>query len=156
MSEERQQGEHPQERAAAETPAATLPPVDQAPEVEPEKAYCPQCGTPMLATDRYCNGCGWDAQTHDQRPSEGAGPRQPPPTPRRTAPPSDFNRLTTFLLCLLLGFLGVHRFYVGRVGSGIVWLLTGGVLAVGWIYDLVMIATGEFQDEQGKRVVYWQ
>ena len=168
MSEEteRAQVEHSQETAVVEAPVASLPPPsNREPEepqaeaaAEPETLYCPHCGTKMLSTDRYCGGCGWDAEHPDEEPAkkEQTGRREPAPTPRKTAPPSDFNRLTTFLLCLLLGFLGVHRFYVGRAGSGLVWLLTLGVFSVGWIYDLVMIATGEFLDEQGKRVVYWQ
>jgi TM2 domain-containing membrane protein YozV len=111
----------------------------------------------MLSNERFCGSCGWDAERPDDAPREQSRPRrEPPPTPRRVGPPSDRNRLTTFLLCLLLGYFGVHRFYVGRIGSGILWLLTGGILAVGWIYDLVMIATGEFVDEDGKRIVYWQ
>ena len=137
--------------------------VDKPPRVEPEPetsgevVYCPQCGAQMLESDRYCTGCGWDAEHPDDPPLQAGKPRREPPvTPRRIGPPSDYNRLTTFLLCLLLGFFGVHRFYVGRMGSGVLWLLTGGILAVGWIYDLVMIATGEFQDEHGKRIVYWQ
>jgi TM2 domain-containing membrane protein YozV len=146
--------------AIVEAPAGALPPppgTPDAPEPEVETLYCPQCGVEMLSTDRYCGGCGWDAERPEDEPApRKQARREPPPTPRRTAPPSDFNRLTTFLLCLLLGFFGVHRFYVGRAGSGVLWLLTGGLLAVGWIYDLVMIATGEFLDEQGKRIVYWQ
>jgi len=168
MSDEtrRPEPEEPHTNAVVEAPAGSLP-APQAeesgeqppePEAEPEVLYFPHCGAQMLAGDRYCGGCGWDAEHPDDEPrkKQEPGRREPPPTPRRTAPPSDFNRLTTFLLCLLLGFFGVHRFYVGRAGSGVLWLLTGGILAVGWIYDLVMIATGEFLDEQGKRVVYWQ
>ena len=163
MSDERTQAEQSGGDAVVEAPAGALPeprePEAPEPAAEPEveTLFCPHCGTQMLSTDRYCGGCGWDAEHPDDEPAPKQHERrEPPPTPRRTPPASDFNRLTTFLLCLLLGFLGVHRFYVGRAGSGVLWLLTGGILAVGWIYDLVMIATGEFQDEQGKRVVYWQ
>ena len=144
---------HGEENAVVEAPAGALPPADEA---EPEKLYCPQCGAQMLSTERYCGGCGWDASRPDEAPAPEKPRREPPSTPRRTGPPSDRNRLTTFLLCLLLGYFGVHRFYVGRVGSGIVWLITLGVFSIGWIYDLVMIATGEFVDDEGKRIVYWQ
>jgi TM2 domain-containing membrane protein YozV len=147
-----QETERLQDEAMVEAPAGELPPGAED-SVADETVYCPQCGARMTVSERYCGGCGWDAQRPDEVPPKR---REPPPTPRRTGPPSDYSRMTTFLLCLLLGFLGVHRFYVGRVGSGVLWLFTGGVLAVGWIYDLVMIGTGEFVDEQGKRVVYWQ
>ena len=118
---------------------------------ESETVFCPQCGSKMAAGDRYCGGCGWDAENPDVIPQP-----KPPRSPRDLGPPSDKNRLTALLLCILLGFLGVHRFYVGRPGSGIVWILTLGVLSVGWIYDTVMIATGEFTDDQGRRLLHWE
>ena len=62
---------------------------------------------------------------------------------------SDKNKLTTLLLCIFLGGLGIHRFYVGKIGTGIVWLLTGGVFGIGWIVDIVMIAVDMFKDKQG-------
>ena len=71
-------------------------------------------------------------------------------------PPSEHQRLTTLLLTVLLGGFGLHRFYVGRKKSGLVWLLTGGVFFVGWIYDIVLVATGELLDGDGRRVVCWR
>lgn len=45
--------------------------------------------------------------------------------------------LTTFFLCLFLGFFGVHRFYNNKIGSGILWLFTGGLFMFGWFIDLL-------------------
>ncbi len=56
---------------------------------------------------------------------------------------------TTLLFSILLGFLGVHRFYVNKIGTGIVWLLTGGCLGIGWLIDIILVATGAFQDKEG-------
>ena len=42
----------------------------------------------------------------------------------------------TLLLCLLLGVFGIHRFYMGKWPTGILWLCTGGLLGFGWLYDL--------------------
>lgn len=59
------------------------------------------------------------------------------------------NWLVALLLCLLLGGIGAHRFYVGKTGTGILWLLTGGCLGIGWIVDFVKILLGRFTDKQG-------
>ncbi len=65
---------------------------------------------------------------------------------------SEKNKLTVLLLCIFLGGLGIHRFYVGKIGTGIIWLLTGGVFGIGWIVDIVLIAVDKFTDKQGNIV----
>ena len=55
----------------------------------------------------------------------------------------------TLLLCFFLGVFGVHRFYVGKIGTGILSLLTLGGLGIWATIDLVMIAVGSFKDSQG-------
>jgi len=57
--------------------------------------------------------------------------------------------LVALLLCIIIGTWGVHRFYVGKIGTGILWLLTFGCFFVGWIVDIVMIASGSFTDADG-------
>ena len=63
---------------------------------------------------------------------------------------SDKNWVTTFLLCFFLGILGVHRFYVGRVGSGIAMILTMGGLGIWLFVDFIVILCGNFKDKYGK------
>ncbi|MDL2254640.1 NINE protein [Ruminococcaceae bacterium OttesenSCG-928-I18] len=63
--------------------------------------------------------------------------------------PGPKSKLLTFFLCFFLGFLGIHRFYVGKIGTGILYLLTGGLFAIGWFVDLVTILLGSFRDGQG-------
>ena len=55
----------------------------------------------------------------------------------------------TLLLCLLLGALGVHRFYVGKVGTGILMLVTLGGFGIWALVDIIMIAVGSFTDKDG-------
>ena len=100
----------------------------------------------MPGEDRYCRSCGWQA-----------GVEPPPPAPRPVIPnASESNRLDALLLCICIGVFGGHRFYVGKTGSGVLWLLTFGLFTIGAIYDLLLIATGEFRDSDHRKVVHWQ
>ncbi len=65
------------------------------------------------------------------------------------------SRTVALLLCIFLGGLGVHRFYVGKVGTGILWLLTWGVFGIGALVDLIMIIVGSFTDDKGLFVSRW-
>jgi TM2 domain-containing membrane protein YozV len=55
----------------------------------------------------------------------------------------------TLLLCFFLGILGVHRFYVGKIGTGILMLLTLGGLGIWSLIDFIIIAVGSFKDKHG-------
>ncbi len=57
--------------------------------------------------------------------------------------------VAALLLCLLLGVLGVHRFYVGKIGTGILQLITFGGIGIWALIDLIMIAIGKFTDKSG-------
>ncbi|MDY7034665.1 MAG: TM2 domain-containing protein [Thermodesulfobacteriota bacterium] len=64
-------------------------------------------------------------------------------------------RLVALLLCIFLGGLGIHRFYVGKIGTGIIWLITLGILGIGALVDLIMIIIGSFKDKEGKVIETW-
>ncbi|AIV03756.1 TM2 domain protein [Candidatus Malacoplasma girerdii] len=60
--------------------------------------------------------------------------------------------IVTLLLAFFLGFLGIDRFYNGRVLLGILKLFTGGIFAIGWIVDIILAIFGCQRDANGKYV----
>ena len=77
--------------------------------------------------------------------------------PELTGPldPSDRSRGIATALAAILGPFGAHRFYVGKTGSGALMAATLGGLGVWWLYDLIVVAAGDFRDADGRRVSRW-
>ena len=65
------------------------------------------------------------------------------------------SRLAATLLCFFFGGIGVHRFYVGKIGTGILWLLTCGCFGIGALVDFIMILCGSFKDKAGAKLTNW-
>ncbi len=63
------------------------------------------------------------------------------------------NKWAAFCLCLFLGYFGVHRFYVGKAGTGLIWFFTGGMFGIGWFFDLIAILCGGFRDKFGQPLI---
>lgn len=68
---------------------------------------------------------------------------------------SDKSRKTALILCLCLGVVGGHLFYVGRIGKGIAYALTMGFCTIGPIIDTIQILTGSFKDNVGAPLREW-
>lgn len=71
------------------------------------------------------------------------------------APASPKSRLAAGLLAWFLGVFGIHRFYVGKVGTGILMLLTLGGLGLWVLIDLIVILVGSFKDKDGRVLSNW-
>lgn len=123
---------------------------------------CPVCGAPLK--EGKCGYCGY-AENVEVRKEETENPL-PEPKEVRVEPQvinnnialndmgiipgvSRKSKTVALLLCIFLGVVGAHRFYVGKVGTGILYLFTGGFFGVGWIIDIILVATGSFRDEFG-------
>lgn len=59
------------------------------------------------------------------------------------------SKTTALILSILLGTLGIDRFYLGYTGLGIVKLITGGAFGIWWIIDIIMLATGKLKPADG-------
>ncbi|MEQ9452977.1 MAG: serine/threonine-protein kinase [Phycisphaeraceae bacterium] len=55
----------------------------------------------------------------------------------------------------MVPIFGLHRFYAGKIGTGILWLLTGGLLGIGQLIDGLFIVAGHFEDGHDRRVRTW-
>ncbi len=60
--------------------------------------------------------------------------------------------IAAVLLCFFLGALGVHRFYVGKIGTGILMILTLGGFGIWQIIDFVIIVVGQFRDKERRLI----
>lgn len=116
--------------------------------------YCQNCGKEIENNATYCPVCG--VKTGSAAPQQ-AQPQQPIINVVNTNTNANTgygyvrkNKWVAFFLCLLLGYFGAHRFYVGKIGTAILWIFTGGMFGIGWLIDLIMILCGGFRDKAGQ------
>lgn len=109
-------------------------------------AKCPNCGAPMQGNE--CSYCHYTDTTQSNGSQIHVNVYNQQPT-ANIAYVSPKSKWCAFLLCLFFGCFGVHKFYVGKIGMGIVYLLTMGLFGFGWFIDLILIACGSFKDSNG-------
>ncbi len=140
------------------------------PKPGPDEMYCSNCGAVVKRQANFCQSCGARLSAPAQPAAAPQPPPPPPPAPGPiTAPPpapvapavasavarSDRSRLAAGILGVILGWAGVHRFYLGHVGIGIlqliVTMLTLGIGGLwGFIEGIIILADGSFKDAEGK------
>ena len=101
--------------------------------------YCHACGSVIDALAVVCPRCGVMQSA-------------PPALYEST---SEKRILPAFLLCFFAGVFGVHRFYAGKIGTGVLQLLTLGGLGIWWLVDMIMIVVGAFRDGDGEKITEW-
>ncbi len=62
---------------------------------------------------------------------------------------SDKNKKTTLILCACGGMFGIHDYYLGKIGSGLIKTCTVNFCCLGWVLDLIKIAIGGYKDNVG-------
>lgn len=122
-------------------------------------AFCPSCGAQLA----YATGSNQQAPAGQTAQQAYTAPPvyQQPVYQQVVAQPvpvvyvSQKSRLAALLLAFFLGVFGIHRFYAGKVGTGIFWLLTWGCFGIGYIVDIIVIACGSFRDRYGLYISNW-
>lgn len=97
--------------------------------------YCSNCGAEVNDNAVVCIKCGCAVNQ----------PKQP-----ECQNGSSKDWLVTLLLCFFVGCLGIHRFYVGKTGTGIIMLITCGGCGIWALIDFIMICMGNFKDSEDK------
>lgn len=134
--------------------------------------FCINCGKQQAEGAKFCGDCG------SPMPGASAAPAAPsaPVTSINTAPSaptsapapaqpatsvqyvvtagerSPHSWIAALLLCFFLGSLGIHRFMVGKVGTGVAMIFTLGGLGIWTLIDFIMICIGSFRDIQGREL----
>ncbi len=70
--------------------------------------------------------------------------------------PSPKSKFLAFILLCGLGTFGAHRFYVGKIGTGVIWFLTGECFGIGVLVDVITLLKGKFKDEDGNDISKWR
>ena len=131
--------------------------------------FYPECGTRQPPTNKFCVECVEPLQTTGRREDyeynrESRRREIPQPVVVNVVNNNTNNntnnngmgsfyiyksRWAAFFLCLFFGLLGIHRFYVGKGGTGFLWLITGGLFGIGCVIDLLLLLFGGFRDKNG-------
>jgi hypothetical protein len=118
-------------------------------EVSEKAIMCVACGTPPRAGDKFCYNCKAETTPNATICMKcGVSLKH-----ENVANGEGKDWLTALLLCFFLGVFGIHRFYTGHTGIGVVQLLTLGGCGIWALIDFIMIIVGSFKDANGNLLV---
>lgn len=113
--------------------------------------FCRHCGTELQESSRFCPSCG---KNQDESESSSAAENRPVPVRAEVSPKS---RTVAAILCFFLGCFGVHRFYVGKIGTGVL-MIFASFFVIGEVWalvDFIVILCGNFRDKEGLPLSNW-
>lgn len=111
--------------------------------------FCTTCGACIDKMAQFCPKCGAKQASFEDGTAATNTVR-----PQNCEKRDNERWLITLLLCIFTGSLGVHRFFNGKIGTGVLMLLTLGFFGIWTLIDLIMIATGNFKDKDGNYLKY--
>ena len=138
--------------AAPTTAAIAVPNADGS---IPEGWYADPDGKPA---ERYWDGSEWTDRSRPRTTTTAAATVAGAMKPTVTATGeliSPKSRAAAAILCWFLGIIGIHRFYVGKVGTGVAQIFTLGGLGIWVLVDFIMILAGSFRDSEDKALINW-
>lgn len=147
--------------ASAPRPLAQATPLRAAPlqaqplQAAPLQAQPVQPVQPVQPTQRVAPGMIPSSMPGIAPPAATALGAAQTSTQGLTSESSEKKILPAFLLCTFVGVLGVHRFYVGKTGSGLAQIFTLGGMGIWSLIDWIMILCGSFRDRKGKTLSEW-
>lgn len=109
--------------------------------------FCTSCGVKPLKGNKFCNACGAETRP-DAEVCVKCGVRL-----GKVGTGEGKSWLVALLLSIFVGQLGIDRFYLGRIGTGILKLITFGGLGIWWLIDVILIATNNLKDSEDRPLV---
>lgn len=108
--------------------------------------FCKHCGNKIPVAAVICTHCGCQVEEikNGEQPSIVINNANSNTNANMNVNASMFgirmkNKWVAFVLCLLFGYFGVHKFYEGKIGMGILYLVTFGLFGIGWIIDCIVL-----------------
>jgi len=120
-----------------------------------DEIFCSSCGALISTNVKFCPNCG---KSPNFMGNNNSSVNQYDDGSINSINSADVREqreqrwLITLLLCIFLGGFGAHRFFVGKIGTAFLMIITLGGLGVWWLVDLITIIVGKYKDKQGNYV----